>query len=153
MKYALCGCSELEIPGEKNLVIYITNCQNHCVGCHTPYMCADYGDYLIDHFEEIYEVYKKQITCVCFMGEGHNSQENHIEFAKYCKIIHNDNKLTALYCGRNCEIEQWMDCFDYIKIGSYIERYGPLTKKTTNQRLYKKEKGGYADITSQFWNN
>lgn len=44
MKYALCGFSEKEITCEKNLVIYITNCQNNCIRCHTPYMHDDYGD-------------------------------------------------------------------------------------------------------------
>ena len=151
MKYALCGYSELEIPDEQNLVIYITNCQNHCVGCHTPFMNEDYGDLLSDYFMEIYEAYKEQITCVCFMGEGKNTEGNHKEFKEYCEIIHNDNKSTALYSGRNCEIEEWMKCFDFIKIGPYIEKYGPLTKNTTNQRLYKKIDDDYFDITSKFW--
>lgn len=152
MKYALCGFSELEIPCERNLVIYITNCQNHCAECHTSYMHDDYGDYLDEHFTEIYEAYKKQITCVCFMGEGYNLLSNHNEFKGYCDIIHNDNKLTALYCGRDCDIEEWMNCFDYIKIGSYIKKYGPIIKNTTNQRLYKKVNDKYIDITSIFWN-
>ena len=151
MKYALCGYSELEIPDEQNLVIYITNCQNHCVGCHTPYMNEDYGDLLSEYFMDIYEAYKRQISCVCFMGEGKNTEDNHEEFKKYCEIIHNDNKLTALYSGRNCEIEEWMKCFDYIKIGSYVEKYGPLTKSTTNQKLYKNINDEYIDITSKFW--
>lgn len=152
MKYALCGFSELEIPNERNLVIYITNCQNYCVGCHTPYMHDDFGDYLFDNFINMYEAYKSQITCVCFMGEGKNTKENHNEFKKYCDLIHKDDKLTALYSGRDCEIEEWMNCFDYIKIGPYIEKYGPLTEKTTNQRLYKKVNNKYKDITSMFWN-
>ncbi len=151
MKYALCGLSELEIPEEESLVIYITNCQNHCIGCHTPYMHDDYGDFLSNYFDELYEVYKNQITCVCFMGEGYNTDENHIEFQKYCEIIHSDNKFTALYCGRNCEIESWMSCFDFIKIGPYIEKDGPLKKKTTNHRLYKKINNEYIDITYKFW--
>lgn len=151
MKYALCGFSELEIPNERNLVIYITNCQNNCIGCHTPYMRDDYGDYLETYFNELYEAYKTSITCVCFMGEGYNTTENHDEFKKYCDIIHNDNKHTALYSGRDCNIEEWMNCFDYIKIGPYIEKFGPLTSRTTNQKLYKKTDDKYIDITSIFW--
>jgi len=151
MKYALVGVSELEIPGERNLVIYITNCQNHCVGCHTPYMCDDYGDILKKYFNDIYEIYKNQITCVCFMGEGKNTENEHKEFKKYCDIIHEDNKLTALYSGRECSIEDWMICFDYIKIGPYIKEYGPLTTNTTNQKLYKNINGKYYDITNKFW--
>ena len=151
MKYALCGFSELEIPDERNLVIYISNCQNHCPGCHTPYLNDDYGDELSKFFDEIYEAYKDQITCVCFMGEGKNTSQEHNEFNYYCNIIHKDKKLAALYSGRDCEIEEWMKCFDYVKIGPYIQKYGPLKKKTTNQRLYKKDNDKYIDITYKFW--
>ena len=28
--------------------------------------------------------------------------------------------------------------FDYIKVGPYVEELGPLTSKTTNQKLYAK---------------
>jgi anaerobic ribonucleoside-triphosphate reductase activating protein len=42
--------------------------------------------------------------------------------------------------------------FDYIKIGPYIAHLGPLSKPTTNQRLYKRVGDGeFIDITSRFW--
>jgi anaerobic ribonucleoside-triphosphate reductase activating protein len=50
--------------------------------------------------------------------------------------------------------------FDYIKLGHYDDELGALTKKTTNQKLYKlthiKLDGGikeidFKDITSMFW--
>jgi len=151
MKYALCGFSELEIPGEKNLLIYITNCQNYCPGCHTPYMHDDFGDYVRDYFMTMYEAYKSQITCVCFMGEGKNTNDDHVELQKYCDIVHKDKLKTAIYSGRDCKIEEWMKCFDYIKIGSYKAECGPLTDKNTNQRLYKKLGNKYEDITFMFW--
>ncbi len=151
MYYNNVGVSELEIPLEKSLVIYISQCTNNCLNCHTPYMKEKYGDSLNKYFREIYLVYKNYITCVCFMGEGLNNQKTKEEFKKYCDIIHNDHKLTALYSGRDCLIEDWMEIFDYVKIGSYKEKYGPLTKKTTNQRLYKKINNQYKDITYLFW--
>ena len=55
-----------------------------------------------------------------------------------------------------------MENFDYIKIGSYREELGPLTSKTTNQRMYKieyvhNEDGSFSyefkDITKKFWKN
>lgn len=101
---------------------------------------------------ELYEAYNTSITCVCFMGEGYNTEDNHNEFKKYCDIIHKDNIYTALYSGRDCNIEEWMNCFDYIKIGSYMEEFGPLNSRTTNQRLYKKIDNKYSNITSVFWN-
>ena len=42
--------------------------------------------------------------------------------------------------------------FDYIKVGPYLRHLGPLSKPTTNQRLFRKAKDGtFEDITSVFW--
>jgi len=133
------------------LVIYISQCQNHCKECHTPYLNEIYGDLLSNNFEQIYELYKNYITCVCFMGEGKNNDDSKKEFRRYCEIIHNDNKKVALYSGRDCDIEEWMLIFDYIKLGSYQKDLGPITYKSTNQHLYKKCNNLYVDITYLFW--
>ena len=152
MYYALVGVSELEISNEKSLVIYISECQHRCNGCHTPYMHERYGDLLKGNFNNIYELYKNYITCVCFLGEGREDENSRKEFREYCNIIHKDNIKTALYSGRNCKIEKWMTIFDYIKIGSYNKELGTLYSKNTNQRLYKKvNKNKYENITYFFW--
>ena len=153
IRYASVGLSEREILCEQNLVIYITECQNNCVGCHTPYMHDKYGDYLSDYFDEIFETYKSYITCVCFMGEGLNSNLTRKELIDYCRVIHQNGKKTALYSGRDCDIEDWMYCFDYVKTGSYQKEYGSLVFPTTNQKLYKKQNNKFENITSIFWNN
>ena len=45
--------------------------------------------------------------------------------------------------------------FDYIKLGPYDEKLGPLTSKTTNQIFFKIEhlddRSFVTDITSKFW--
>ena len=42
--------------------------------------------------------------------------------------------------------------FDYIKLGPYVDRLGPLNRETTNQRLYKVLRNGeMKDITRKFW--
>jgi len=41
--------------------------------------------------------------------------------------------------------------FDYVKVGAYIEKYGALTKKTINQKLYKISNNNIENITNQFW--
>ena len=149
--YVSVGISELEIPTKKSLVIYISDCQHRCKNCHTPYLHDSYGDLLKENFEIIFNVYYDYFDIVCFMGEGKESIEEKNEMINYCKFIHNKNKKTALYCGRDCDIEKWMNNFDYIKIGSYQENKGPLTKKNTNQKLFKKENNIYKDITYMFW--
>lgn len=149
--YASVGISELEIPTKKSLVIYISNCQHRCKNCHTPYLHDSYGDLLKDNFETIFNIYYDYFDVVCFLGEGKETIEEKSEMINYCKYIHNRNRKVALYSGRNCSIEDWMKEFDYIKIGPYQQDKGPITKNTTNQKLYKKENEKYIDITYKFW--
>lgn len=149
--YASAGISELEIPGKRSLVIYISNCQNSCKNCHTSFLQKSYGDLLNDSFSFLFELYYHYFDVVCFMGEGKNTEEEHIEFKKYCDLIHSNHKQVALYSGRDCTIEEWMNLFDYIKIGSYQQDLGPLTSSKTNQRLYQKVNQKYVNITNCFW--
>ncbi len=149
--YASAGISELEIPNKKSLVIYISECKNNCKNCHTPYLHEKYGYPLRENFNELFNTFYNYFDIVCFMGEGNNKSDEKIEFKYYCNIVHQENKKIALYCGRDCDIEDWMKSFDYIKIGSYQENKGPLTNRNTNQKLYKKINNRYEDITNKFW--
>ena len=60
------------------------------------------------------------------------------------------------------QVKDYDRYFDYLKIGPYIAKHGPLNKKTTNQRLYEIEreydpvsfeciKTERKDITFKFW--
>lgn len=149
--YVNVGISELEIPSKRSLVIYISNCLHNCKNCHTPYLKSNYGDSLKKNFKDIFDLYYNYFDVVCFMGEGKETLEEKNEMINLSQYIHKNNKQVALYSGRNCRIEKWMNNFDYIKIGSYQQDKGPLTEKTTNQRLYKKESAEYKDITYKFW--
>ena len=85
------------------------------------------------------------ISCVCFMGEG-NDQKALIDLAQYIHSNFPELKV-ALYSGRETVEDELYDVFDYVKVGPYIEKLGPLNSKTTNQRLYKNR----LDITNRFW--
>lgn len=139
-----------EIPTEISLAINISNCQNNCIGCHSPYLRKDVGEILnIDVIDELIEK-NKGVTCFLFMGEG-NDIGALTELSRHVREKHKID--TALYSGKQ-KIEQYMvDNFDYIKIGPYMEEFGPLNKKTTNQRLYKiiKPDNKIDDITYMFW--
>lgn len=138
LMYVECAVSPLEIPNEICLCIYISGCQNSCQECHYPELqSCEYGDPLGDEFIDIMDAYQQQITGVCFMGEGDLSSESRKEFLAFAKEIKGRGLKTALYSGRDVEIEEWMNIFDYIKLGSYIKERGGLTCRTTNQVLYK----------------
>ncbi len=149
--YATSGISELEIPNKKSLVIYISECKNNCKNCHTPYLHEKYGDSLKENFNLLLNLYFNYLDVVCFMGEGKNTKEEKEELKYYCNIIHDLGKESALYSGRDVDIEEWMNCFDYVKVGSYQENKGSLSNRNTNQKLYKKENNKYKDITYLFW--
>ncbi|MCK9457262.1 MAG: hypothetical protein M0R31_08195 [Candidatus Riflebacteria bacterium] len=142
----------LEVPGQSCLTFYISECQNRCENCHSKELWQATGSALRPCFHQLIELYRKQITCVCFLGEGRNTPLEHAEFVDLCKISHQYGLKTCLYSGRDCEIEEWMKCFDFIKTGSFKEECGPLTAETTNQRLFKMAQNSITDITSKFWN-
>ena len=64
---------------------------------------------------------------------------------------------TAWYSGRDTISPQiHLQNLDYIKIGRYDEKQGPLNKQETNQILYKVEQSVdgesvLTDITHRFW--
>jgi len=124
-----------EIPNEITLAINITNCPCKCSGCHSKFLWENIGTELT--VEELDLLIEKNdgITTVCFMG-GDASPDTICALAEY---VHEVKKLkVGWYSGKdeyykNIEFN-W---FDYIKLGHYDEKLGPLNKNTTNQRLYK----------------
>lgn len=148
-----------EIPDEITLAINISNCPCHCNGCHSSYLTEDIGErlkmstllHLCDRNEGI--------TCVAFMG-GDSEPEDINFLASVIKKMKSELK-TAWYSGRQ-ELSKEIDLknFDYIKLGPYIEEFGPLNSKTTNQRFYRVHKKVVSGIeeyeledeTDKFWN-
>lgn len=141
-----------EIPDEVSLCFNITQCQNNCVGCHSPYLKKDIGVELTEL--ELDKAIKREsgVTCVCFMGEG-NDQHRLLELIKGVKD-HYGLKV-ALYSGRDSVEEILIKNLDYIKVGSYRIDKGGLNCVSTNQRLYAvlTTTDGYnlVDITKRFW--
>lgn len=151
--YTEVDLSTLEVPGETSICIYISGCQNHCANCHYPELRQNhYGDLLRRYFRDVISLYILRASCVCFLGEGANTQEEQEEFQVYCEEAHRFGFCTCLYSGRDTGIEPWMNGFDYIKLGSYQEKLGPLSSPATNQRMYQKNGAHYFDITHRFWN-
>lgn len=144
--------SPLEVPDENSICIYIAGCLNRCAHCHYPELQqTDYSDLLCRYYAEILAAYACMATCVCFLGGGSNTCEEHQEFQQFCDIAGQYGLRSCLYSGRDVAIESWMHCFDYIKLGSFQERLGPLSSPLTNQKLYQRKSSGYQDITHLFW--
>lgn len=139
-----------EIPNEISLCINISNCPCHCEGCHSSYLAQDIGEPLdLQHLTNLIDT-NKGITCVCIMGGDANPSEVD-DIAQDIKEYYPELKV-GWYSGRQ-ELSNDIDLFnfDYIKLGSYKEEFGPLNSRTTNQRLYQIKNHKMLDITSRFW--
>ncbi len=143
-----------EIPDKVTLAVDISNCQGNCVGCHSPFLKTDIGEELTE--EKISSLVEANfgVNCFLFLGEG-NDQD---ALVRLCRHIHSIGLQAALYSGRNEVEDALFEAFDYVKVGPYIEKFGPLNKRTTNQRLYKvshspsgDKEYALEDITSRFW--
>ena len=153
LKYISTDIVFQEVPDEISLAISITGCPNHCPDCHSKYLWEDTGIELTE--EEIDKVigkYNDNITCVCFMG-GDNDKHAVYEFAKYIKNKYSNLKI-AWYSGCNGIDKDfpWQD-FDYIKVGPYIQKHGPLDSGTSNQYMLKKTNNAWENITYLFYKN
>ena len=148
LKYVNTKITFLEVPDEITLCINISNCPCHCIGCHSSYLAEDIGEKLT--LDKIYKLIENSegITCICFMG-GDSSPKEIDMFARCIKDLY-DIKV-AWYSGRQ-ELSKYINlkCFDFIKLGPYIEEFGPLNSKTTNQRFYQVIKSYYEDGTSGY---
>lgn len=137
-----------EIPDRVSLAVNITNCQNNCIGCHSPELRLNSGVELTE--EEIDKLINENygIDCFLFMGEG-KDMGRLLEIARYVKNKY--DIAVAVYSGRNNVEEEYYEIFDYVKVGEYKKEFGPLNNSTTNQRLYRMTEGGKEDITHLFW--
>lgn len=153
LKYTQYDVVFREIPDRVTLAINISNCPNNCPGCHSPYLRKDIGKELTE--EELDRLIKENdgINCICLMGEGKDINRL-VEVFKLIKEKY-PNLETGLYTGSDeFNYSVFDGCLDYIKIGHYDEKLGPLNKKTTNQRMYKLNKDKtIEDITYKFWRN
>lgn len=159
LKYVNTSVVFAEIPNEITLAINISQCPNKCKNCHSEYLQSDIGNLLTS--EVLFELIKKNkgISCVCLMGGDAEPSE----VSRLLELVKDNflNIKTAWYSGKDHISKQInIKNFDFIKIGPYIEKYGPLNNKNTNQIMYEiryvnDEFGNLVpflnNITSKFW--
>ena len=144
-----------EVPNEISLSLNISECPHHCDGCHSDYLSKSIGDYVDEKLNDILNIYKDNITCVCFMG-GDQHMDNLLYWLK--KIKKDYGLKTCVYTGANNK-EIFESCFpylDYLKIGSYKKKLGGLSSKKTNQVFYRISKTDnnsylFENLNHLFW--
>lgn len=141
-----------EVPGEVTLAVNISNCPNHCEGCHSPHLWQDIGEILSETaLLDIVAKYDKLITCVCLMGGDINA----VEIALLLACVKSEYPLlkTAWYSGKSSlPLNFPVKHIDFLKLGPFMPEHGPLNNPETNQRLFRiGQNFEMEDITSLFW--
>ena len=139
-----------EVPDEVSLVFLVGDCPYRCPGCHSPDMQKAEGNDLESSLINVFQQYADTVTCVCFMGAGQD-EEALLRCANIVKLF---SLKTALYTGAEDVPDEYLDTFDYIKTGPYIEKLGGLSTPGTNQHMYRIVHHGLRtvkeDITKSF---
>ena len=153
MKYVDTRVVFREVPDEITLAINISGCPVKCPGCHSSYLVRDIGTPLDFEALEGLIAVNKGISCVSFMG-GDADPAYVGQLASKMKAAHPGLK-ACWYSGRDLEnAKPLLEILDYVKVGPYIDEFGPLDWETTNQRFYRiihKEKGpALEDWTHRF---
>lgn len=154
LKYTEALITFSEIPTEINLCFSISNCSGLCQECHSPELRTDIGKPLKENLMREINA-RVGITCICFLGEGLLNRNAEKEWKDVVLILRTSypHLKIALYSGRE-SVEQWIwESFDYVKIGPYIPKYGPLTNPATNQKLFQIDSATKErkEITNLFW--
>lgn len=138
-----------EVPDEVTLAINLSGCPYRCKGCHSSQLQTDIGEELNeDALTRLLERYGEAVTCLCFMG-GDAEPEHLCRLAAYARKLRGGAIHTAWYSGSDRLYERARSCFDFVKIGPYIEALGGLDRPGSNQRLYRIQQGRLTDITGR----
>lgn len=140
-----------EIPNETTLAINLSRCPNHCPGCHSADLQKDIGEELNEKvLLNLLSQYQRSVSCICFMG-GDNDPKMIEKLGAFLKRMSLYQLKIGWYSGKSDLPKDFStQAFDFIKLGPYIESFGPLTSPTTNQRFYKIEQGQMIDNTKLF---
>lgn len=155
MKYLNTLVGFREFPDEISLLINITGCCFHCLGCHSPELWEDIGTPLsISELDKLIQD-NKGITCVGFMG-GNLSDVNLLAF--HISMYYPSLKV-GWYTGGIIDENELLklEFLDYVKTGPYIKELGGLDSPLTNQKFYVIQHNDdnikWLNVTYKFWNN
>lgn len=127
-------------------VLWISGCENHCVGCHNP----ETWDYHIGHPMGIndYQIIKQQLSSpeisgITLTGGDPLAPLNRAETAELCAALKRDfpTKAIWVYTGHLFEdVRQYCLSIDVLIDGKYIPELNPgigkvLWRGSTNQRI------------------
>lgn len=142
-----------EYPDEVTLAINLTLCPNRCIGCHSAFLREDIGEELTPERITALIDANEGITCVGIQG-GDNDPEAVLALCHYVQTHYQGRIRTGWYSGRTWQPTpiQLQQSLNYLKLGPYISKLGPLSSPITNQRFYavNASDGTLKDMTERF---
>lgn len=142
-----------EYPDEVTLAINLTLCPNRCIGCHSAFLREDIGEELTPERITALIDANEGITCVGIQG-GDNDPDAVLALCHYVQVHYAGRIRTGWYSGRTWQptSAQLLQSLNYLKLGPYIPKLGPLSSPTTNQRFYavNASDGTLKDMTERF---
>lgn len=130
-----------EVPDEIALAINISGCPVHCPGCHSSYLAGDIGEVLDESSLMTLIEASKGVTCVSFMG----GDADPLNVKRLSDWVHANYPAlkTCWYSGRGLDAAApVLPSLDFVKVGPYVEEFGPLDSPSTNQRFYRIDNSG-----------
>lgn len=147
MKYVDAVVEFGEVPNEISLCVSISGCQIRCPECHSKYLWEDSGIELTSEVLENLVAKNPGISCICIMG---GKEEELVDLLSTVRI--SEKIKIAWYTGLDrVPGSKLLSFLDYLKVGHYDFKFGPLTSKTTNQKFYRVTGQNLEDCTSLFW--
>lgn len=142
-----------EFPDEITLALNISGCKNACPECHSKFLWDEVGDEATIEYVEKLINENPGISCIGIMG-GDSYIDDIIDLITNLRNNHSNLKI-GWYSGLDKYDTNMLHYLDYIKIGRYDSKYGPLDRDTTNQRMYLIQHLdnmiSLTDITQRFW--
>ena len=133
IKYITYDITFKEVPERVSLCFGISNCGNHCKGCHSPELQTDVGHELTpDILMEIVNKYKEHVDVVTFLGHG----QDYDAFLALLQALVGSGLEVCVYSGLNDVPPSFISYCDYIKTGRYMAKLGGLDSPSTNQRMH-----------------
>lgn len=137
-----------EVPDEISYAFVLSCCPGMCDGCHSSELRQSLGTELTtDVISSSVASQARFITCVLFLG-GDNDPQGLAELVRYTKNL---GFRTAVYSGMYNNSILWnLQELDYLKLGPWVAKKGPLGSSKGNQVMYFRDGNSLIDVTYKF---
>lgn len=143
LKIAQVSTGFIEVPNHISLCVYTQGCKRQCKDCHNPTLWSfDGGEKVLEIEAELLINEHPMCDYVVYLGgEPLDQLQGLIAFSKEFKKL---NKRICLYTGYQfSEIDkELLKYIDIVVDGEFVKEKGPVTSKTTNQKIWLKTVDG-----------